>query len=133
MDIIIMNNYDIDYFIQKFEAIPARQWCIYDTTDKFGRHCAIGHCGARQHDAPEPSQDIIPIDTPESAALRSLFKTHLNLDPEDVNDSEKDYGVSPRQRILTALRLIKARAEVALEAYELRELKPITKPEPATA
>lgn len=28
---------------------------------------------------------------------------------------------------------VKARAEAALEAYELRELKPITKPEPATA
>lgn len=33
------------YFIDKFERIPAGEFCTGNLTDKYGRHCANGHCG----------------------------------------------------------------------------------------
>lgn len=37
-------NYDVDYFINKFEAIPEEMWCVGLWVDSEGRKCALGHC-----------------------------------------------------------------------------------------
>lgn len=38
-------EYDVDHFIEKFEAIPERLWTVGYFRDMEGRHCALGHCG----------------------------------------------------------------------------------------
>lgn len=37
-------QYDVTYFIKKFEAIPEEDWIINQQQDKRGRRCAYGHC-----------------------------------------------------------------------------------------
>jgi len=42
-------KYDIQYFIDKFEAIPAEKWTrgvVYDASND--TYCALGHCGIRE-------------------------------------------------------------------------------------
>lgn len=86
-----MSNYDIDYFIAKFEAIPEENWCRAHYTDYAGRHCAIGHCGGR-----------IGHETEESKALSSIFGARVLV--TYVNDNS---GAHPKEAILNALRDIK--------------------------
>lgn len=116
-----MNNYDYDYFIRKFEAIPDEQWAIraYVAGDS---RCAFGHCGMTNHGA-------IPK-IPECAALRELIGgNHLVTRINDGVESGYDQP-TPRARILAALHDAKSKAESALDAYETRPLLPVTKPEP---
>ena len=62
--------YDVDYFIAKFEAIPASKWCI-SAYERDGKHCALGHCGVKNDG----------ILTKEAALLKSVmpnFRIILN-------------------------------------------------------
>jgi len=98
--------YDVDYFINKFKAIPANKWITRNFMNNKGACCAYGHCGLDKFGASE---------TPESLALRDLFVSELSISPIDVNDT-KDLrlssgavikGKTPKTRILNALKLIK--------------------------
>lgn len=90
-------QYNVDYFIQKFEAIP-EPWAIGTFEDELGRKCALGHCC--EAEAP----------TEEGAALRALFKK-AGMAVGWVNDGPHfNYQqTTPKQRILAALRDIKAK------------------------
>lgn len=85
-------NYDVDYFLAKFEAIPEDQWCTSVTTDLRGRHCAYGHCS----------------NAGENAGLCDLMHEG-GLKTSTVNDGGDPFyqQPTPRQRILAALRDIK--------------------------
>lgn len=104
-------NYDVDYFISKFEKIPDSKWCtgVFDDDDK---HCANGHCGVTEKNCSD--------DMPEEAtALNMLFNKHGYINTKYrlsdwgpvaiVNDNHD--GVynepTPKKRILAALRNIK--------------------------
>ncbi len=93
-------NYNAQYFIDKFTAIPEDMWCRgnYELPD--GRCCAGGHCGDRSN---------IPV-PPEAEALYSLF-WNIQTNVTCVNDGlDKDYQQpTPRARILAALEDIKAK------------------------
>jgi len=80
-------TYDIDYFIAKFEAIPYDRWLTFKFTDYRGRHCALGHCGAR-----------IMRSTEEARALVKVLP-----DTAYINDYPDPFG-HPKDRILKALR-----------------------------
>jgi hypothetical protein len=110
-------NYDVDYFIAKFEAIPEEMWITEDLWTENGC-CALGHCGARRLSEVE--------DLPEAAALVSIFKPHISRYNNDmcddteavwcVNDQKGINGYNqptPKQRILAALRDIKAKQGAA--------------------
>lgn len=90
-------TYDVDYFIAKFEAIPEEKWCKYCYTDG-DRHCALGHCGV------SPGSGA----GDEAMALYTIFSP---LSVTAINDA--DYHPytqpTPKQRILAALRDIKAK------------------------
>ena len=103
------SRYTADFFIKKFRKTPEKRW-IMDEMHKGPAHCALGHCS--------PGEEVSPM----GRRLESLFDNWLNRSVPDVNDSRKtsievyDYGMgkafyikgkSPRQRILSALRLIK--------------------------
>lgn len=93
-----MTTYDVDYFIAKFEAIPEGAWCV-GAFRKGIQCCALGHCG-----------DSEDVETPEeAAALRDVLCWAVAR----INDGE-DYRYeqpTPKQRILAALRDIKAKQD----------------------
>lgn len=87
-------NYNCDYFIRKFEAIPDELWLIGNYTDWYNkdRHCALGHCG----------RDL-GIHNEESDTLVWLFKEEIVSFVNDGREEYKKYGETPKQRILAAL------------------------------
>ncbi len=86
-------NYDVDYFIKMFKAIPSSQWTAEVYVNDKGQRCAMGHCWAVTGMRP---------------ALRHLFEGH-ELKAELVNDG-LDFRYlqrTPKARILAALKDIK--------------------------
>jgi hypothetical protein len=92
-------NYTVDYFIQKFEAIPDAEWNINDFTGGSGRCCALGHCGMREVGGEVKSTD-------EANALMTCVN-HVDL----INDGviPAYHQPTPKARILAALRDVKAK------------------------
>lgn len=135
--------YTVDYFINKFEAIPEDRWVenqleqIIIPARKFLKitikkaklaHCANGHCGVTR----ENNSVLFPLDkTQESIGLYKVFGV-LNLtdrwndtieDNEEYsnkaaminNGATREYQQStPKQRILAALRDVKKLEEAKL-------------------
>jgi hypothetical protein len=81
--------YNAQYFIDKFSTIPEEKWCTGKFEDEHGRHCALGHCGARKSF----------VRTEEANALSALIW------PMSINDGDADdyQQPTPKQRILAAL------------------------------
>ncbi len=116
-----MKKFTVDYFINKFNAIPHEKWTIgmgeYDNDST----CALGHCGSTSM----PS-------TKEAIALAKLLFNSLKIgnDYEEtvyiINDCKNssygggaarydgicELGDSPKERILNALELVKAGVKV---------------------
>ena len=103
-----MEKYTVDYFINKFEAIPEEKWfsgSYHNVTME--RFCALGHCGMRRS-----MGAMICAGNDETNSLDFLFKiiskdgdTHV----AKVNDGQDDRypQPTPKQRILAALYDIK--------------------------
>lgn len=87
--------YDVNYFIEKFEAIPEDKWCTMSLEIE-GRHCALGHCSVYKMNERLHG---------EGQALVSLLFNSLGFSVFYINDRETyDYPQnSPKQRILAAL------------------------------
>lgn len=113
--------FTVDYFINKFQEIPIQIWCKRYLTDDAGAHCAAGHCG---------SVSSCSLND-ETTSLANIIKNHpfnkLRNNITDyaaiynINDgnltSWADYGslgVTPKQRILTALHDIKKLQQPAI-------------------
>ncbi len=95
-------EYTVDYFIAKFEAIPAQNWITgsYSSPDAKGAaHCAAGHCGASVNNTV----------TNELDALVHLFSVNEVGSIIGINDGHNSKYVqpNPKDRILAALREIK--------------------------
>lgn len=97
-------EYTVDYFIEKFEAIPDEKWCTGVFEDMTGACCALGHCGYRGYNV-----------TDESRSLSRLFGRYHQVgcinDGDELGDGEivEKYGYTPKERILNALREIKSK------------------------
>lgn len=103
-------KYDVDYFIQKFEAIPEDLWCM-GTLTLGDKHCALGHCGVRNIQT-EGSEALLSIFAEASTILKEkgVIKWHLHV--AGVNDGGTWATTlfkqnTPRERILAALNYIK--------------------------
>ena len=97
-----MTEYNVDYFIKKFEAIPNDKWCLRVLQDSEGRSCAFGHCGTIE------GKGRTYIHTKEGNALEGMFDS-LEESVVQVSDginSEYDQ-ITPRGRMLAALKHIK--------------------------
>lgn len=92
-------EYTVDYFIEKFEAIPLEKWTIGKFIDEEERCCALGHCGARKH------QSLYGI--VEARALNNLIIDKLHTSPTVINDLFYKGEETPKHRILRALKDIK--------------------------
>lgn len=113
-----MNSYTVDYFIKKFEDIPANLWImgsrsLVDTNGGPTQHCALGFCD--QH---------------EEASLVFLFAAKIGLSVAWINDGYNNYYVTdkmqnsnennPKQRILAALEMIKEKQAVESKMYKTK-------------
>lgn len=91
-------NYDVDYFIKKFEAIPEDNWCVGDYK-KYAKeqYCAYGHCGMHKGE------------NKETTALGKIFEFGCQMNIIEINDGgDNRYKQHhPKQRILAALYDIK--------------------------
>lgn len=109
-------QYTVDYFINKLEAIPEEKWRV-GTLGYDGHCCALGHCGVTNLEYLADQKDS------EGYALCHLFKTSIgrcgitNFSEYvwDINDNlDSRYSQpTPRARILAALADIKAKQEAA--------------------
>jgi hypothetical protein len=103
--------YTVDYFIQKFEAIPDEKWTTGTYTRCEYKHCALGHCGTEIIE--KPRLFFKTKFTPEGKALENLFKIHFPESITRINDGEVDQyqQPTPKARILAALRDIQKKQE----------------------
>jgi len=97
-----------EYFIKKFEAIPEDKWCVGELTAPNDKdcYCALGHCGVLETSSLNP----------EARGLKNLLwnlreKIDFIPSPEagivyQINDNEKQFGSTPRERILNALNMV---------------------------
>jgi len=88
---------DLNYFIEKFEAIPVEKW----GTKKFkhaGRCCGFGHLGCVNAAA----------DTADGVILMRLLGGPLPaMDFFNVNDGKGEYGKlgnTPKERVISYLK-----------------------------
>ncbi len=110
-----MENYNVQYFINKFENIPEDKWTTFTCTDDNGNHCAMGHCGGINGDV---------YATEESNILSEILH-----DVVLINDGHKFgyYQTTPKQRILAALydirdkQIEEANVKAALELVNTNE------------
>lgn len=115
-------NYNVDFFINKFEAIPEDRWCVHTVTDEYGRHCAWGHLESYLGDS-----FLLSSDYPMIKSFTSLFKKYglnKNGDPGNINNGrDKRYQQpTPKQRILAALYDIKKSKYPELSETTVEEL-----------
>lgn len=100
--------YNVDFFINKFEAIPENKWCIEQRFDHAGRRCAHGHCSTLQ------AEDAGRA-TKEESALIEIAKSNIcDYGFANINNGyDKRYPQpTPKQRILAALYDIKGNSAV---------------------
>lgn len=98
-------NYDVDFFIKKFSAIAEVFWFVGDYQNEDGtKFCAAGHCGGYQG---------MPSDS-EAQFLCNLIAAELYpYSIGGINDGKcMAYPQpTPKQRVLAALRDIKAKRD----------------------
>jgi hypothetical protein len=113
------DSFTVDYFIQKFEAIPDEKWCQGWVEKPTGERCALGHCGVK-------SERSFWTHSEEALALGKILRPFVLPNHSDeecgrddyytavylVNDRQR-FGCTPKARILGALRDIKAKQEAA--------------------
>lgn len=107
---------DVNYFINKFEAIPENAWITGDLLDpETGACCALGHCGVRESkDEGNPKFRGGWVFTDESDDLISLFGGSDDL-VWFINDSRSNGradGSTPKERILNYLYEVRKENEV---------------------
>lgn len=124
-----MEDYTVDYFIEKFEKIPEDKWGIKRLTDDMGNHCALGHCKVVENT--QPTSEAISL----AGILLPLSETTLSITVErdwyfivyPINDGHHTnyQQPTPKQRILAALYDIKkmqAPQEAQENKTEIREV-----------
>lgn len=113
--------FDVDYFLRKFEAIPEDKWCVDTFQDENGRCCAQGFCGFNTWNA------VVLWDwakynkkvNHEGVELVRLFSKYTGYQVAEINNYtyHKYNQDTPKQRILAALRDIKAKQQAETPTY----------------
>jgi hypothetical protein len=107
-------NYDVDYFIKKFEDVPGYRWWMGDYhNENKTRFCAAGLCGGTAGAG---------CMTYEFYALSDLFVNYFGFDGRVSNINDGIHHAyqqpTPKQRVLAALYDIKARQQPKDEPKE---------------
>lgn len=101
-------KYTVDYFIQKFEAIPDELWCVDKFENERGQRCVLGHCGRNSENKFQPTEESWELD-------KLIFRIHsCAFEPVACinNGTCLNYPQpTPKARILAALKDVKERAK----------------------
>lgn len=102
-------QFNVDYFIKKFKAIPEDQWCVDKFSNDEGQKCAQGHCIPKSvlegtpkeynlRTSPEIQELKALILLFEKEVSRNTIIAHIN------NGTHSGYQQdSPKKRVLEAL------------------------------
>lgn len=99
-------TYTIQYFIDKFSAIPVEQWRSDGYYGKDGEpHCALGHLGCLN----DVSNDDL-IDSTEISDLYKYLAMANVISIVDLNDGRERgfHQTTPKDRIIAALEIAKS-------------------------
>jgi hypothetical protein len=115
--------YTIQYFIDKFSAIPEDQWCSRTQINASGQRCAYGHCAPAGLTLLNFSNGA---HFPEGAAFAQLDKTYFPCEYfqfADINNGEDLRFQQPteKERVLAALQWCKEQEAQALIAKALTD------------
>jgi hypothetical protein len=114
--------YDVDYFINKFEAITEEKWAILTFQSYDGKRCALGHCFSERtlvklNNAGVENGTTLYKPTAEEFAteFKESHSLCLHLCPDSANkgsemviqinngDDPRYQQKNPKQRIIAAL------------------------------
>jgi hypothetical protein len=116
-------KYDVDYFINKFSAIPDNLW-ITQVLTGWGAHCALGHC--------DVTETHLMVGLPDEARVLAelLGGDERWQNVATINDGEdaRYTQPTPKARILAALADVKKallEAELRLANTNSLQLAPI--------
>lgn len=124
-------NYNVDYFINKFEAIPEYHFTTHLFENQNGQKCPAGHCGVTHQHTVTPEgialkQVLInlPITSKRSGTLIVDAFSTFPYKASCISDGlTKEYDqATPKQRILAALNDVKLMKHVRLEEIFDHEL-----------
>ena len=101
-------NYNVDYFIRKFEAIPEEMFCVKTRSNGYQR-CALGWCYPNHEAAWQSQITNRADDSIEDKAIVKMFYSAFKLGVGGVNNGiyPEYQQPTPKQRILAALYDIK--------------------------
>lgn len=95
------NDFNIDYFIDKFSKIPEKRWttgqCKQPNDDKY---CAFGHCGIITLSEKELNNNAEAIALINIMGGKWVYVT-------TINDMITKYGDTPKERIINKLKELK--------------------------
>lgn len=105
-----MSKYTAEYFIAKFEAIPAEKWVTGSRGWYAEREvrCVLGQCGETFVESND-EDGLVHVKTPMSLEYRRLVSQLVDLTGYAINDGTGDFfalGDSPKERVINALVLI---------------------------
>lgn len=89
--------YDVDYFINKFEAINSDDW----GTNNLDNHCTFYHCGARNGENWTNNKEVLGLINIVSDNRDDGLGTILTINDNWVGNKIK--GNTPKERILNYL------------------------------
>lgn len=106
-------KYDVDYFIEKFEAIPEEKWIKGGTYDfaGTGNHCVLGHCGIKNmHDKVRLNDEQKALFKIFGASTNYMYKGR-NMGPNwskvyEVNDKGTS-KLSAKKNVIEFLKSVK--------------------------
>lgn len=112
-------NYDIDYFIKKFEAIPEEKWITDLQLDQDGNSCALGWC-MTEEDRVHSLQNwsyVAHWSGHETEEGKVLWENILPRAVTLINNGQdtRYQQATPKQRILAALQDAKRNCTKELE------------------
>jgi hypothetical protein len=95
-------KYNIDYFIERFKAIPDEKWTVNEREDRLGRRCAHGHCYDGKLD--------VGLGCLREDALSKICMKGLKVDGIGYINNGSDARFTqptPKERVLAALEFCK--------------------------
>lgn len=101
-------NYDVNHFINKFEAIPESKWTVGQLFKPDGSACAYGHCGG--YDTEEAcSLRILTLGVSKRILGHSLSIAHINDGCLWFGKDQRiiDSGSTPKERVINFLKQVK--------------------------
>lgn len=102
-----VTKYSLQYFINRFKAIPLKRWAVGSFQDN-GKCCALGHLGCEATDSPTYAAKRLKITSGLTLDSIMLLNDELNGSTVFANGSRFTIRrKTPKYRVIAALKAIK--------------------------